>query len=250
MGSARSAFLAHAVFMSFKSLHDHMGLNQSSTCHEQITLMLAEILGALLTCLVQSAYVLRIFHLSDHNITLVGIVLLVTLCQFGTWIVVVAGLILDASGQGLGLCSFGSSFSASAVSPNLIIEAFRYTQLSASIVSDVLISVSLIYYLRIGIYETNLFGTRSIVRRLIDYITAIGLNACILSIVALVLFATGSSHKYFASIQFVIPNVYVSSFLASLNWRMGLRAVGRGSDLLSTQSHCEFAVQDSAMEVK
>ncbi|KAF4597864.1 hypothetical protein EYR38_006256 [Pleurotus pulmonarius] len=85
---------------------------------------------------------------------------LFTLCQFGAWLAVVVGLILDAPGQGLGLCSFGGPFSGSAVSPNLniTIEAFRYAELSASIISDVLITVSMVYYLRIGIYETNLFG--------------------------------------------------------------------------------------------
>ncbi|KAL4267449.1 hypothetical protein AB1N83_002084 [Pleurotus pulmonarius] len=252
LGSSRSAFLAHAVFMSFTSLHDRIRLNQPSTCHGQITLMLAEILGALLTCLVQSAYIWRIFHLSHRNIALVGILVLFTLCQFGAWLAVVVGLILDAPGQGLGLCSFGGPFSGSAVSPNLniTIEAFRYAELSASIISDVLITVSMVYYLRIGIYETNLFGTRSIVRRLIDYITAIGLNACILSIVALVLFAARSFQKYLVLIQFIIPNVYVCSFLASLNWRMGLRAVGRSPDLLSTQSHFEFAMPDFATETR
>lgn len=36
-----------------------------------------------------------------------------------TFAAVVAGLILDAPGQGLGLCSFEGPFGGSAVSPNL-----------------------------------------------------------------------------------------------------------------------------------
>ncbi|KAF4567231.1 hypothetical protein EYR40_006229 [Pleurotus pulmonarius] len=186
LGSSRSAFLAHAVFMSFTSLHDRIRLNQPSTCHGQITLMVLFFPSRLIVSMAELATVSRnsrglahlpgaksaieISRLSESSFVYLlievafdpnDLKVLFTLCQFGAWLAVVVGLILDAPGQGLGLCSFGGPFSSgSAVSPNLniTIEAFRYAELSASIISDVLITASMIYYLRIGIYETNLFG--------------------------------------------------------------------------------------------
>ncbi|KAF9494043.1 hypothetical protein BDN71DRAFT_1507941 [Pleurotus eryngii] len=58
----------------------------------------------------------------------------------------------------------------------------------------------------------------------------------ILSVIALTVFAAQETQPQVPIIHFMIANVYVNSFLASLNWRTGLREVGQGSDLLSTQA--------------
>ncbi|KAJ8699188.1 hypothetical protein PTI98_002333 [Pleurotus ostreatus] len=67
MDSARFVFLAHTVYTSFVTLNDVLHhVDRQVTCHEnlirQITLMMVEFLGTSLCCVVQSAYVTRIFH--------------------------------------------------------------------------------------------------------------------------------------------------------------------------------------------
>lgn len=243
MDSARFVFLAHTVYTSFVTLNDVLHhVDRQVTCHEnlirQITLMMVEFLGTSLCCVVQSAYVTRIFHLSNRNKLVVGMIMLPTLCQFLSGLAAIAGLIFDANGQGLGLCAFGGPFELrhQSVVLNVIYEVSRYAQLCSSLVSDALITLSMYYYLKDGLKATNFFGTKNIVNLLISYTLTIGLLTSILSVIALTVFAAQETQPQVPIIHFMIANVYVNSFLASLNWRMGLREVGQGSDFFSTQA--------------
>ncbi|KAJ8699189.1 hypothetical protein PTI98_002333 [Pleurotus ostreatus] len=97
MDSARFVFLAHTVYTSFVTLNDVLHhVDRQVTCHEnlirQITLMMVEFLGTSLCCVVQSAYVTRIFHLSNRNKLLVGMIMLPTLCQFLSGLAAIGGL--------------------------------------------------------------------------------------------------------------------------------------------------------------
>lgn len=185
---------------------------------------------------------MRIWRLSNRNKLLAAVIMLPTLCEFGSSLSVTGGLVFEAKGQGLGLCSFGGPFETGQSSRvlNTIYEVSRYSQLCAGLVSDVLITLSMIYYLKSGLKETNLFGTKSIISLLISYTLTIGLLTSILSVTALAIFAAAATQVHFPAIHFMIANVYVNSFLASLNWRMGLREAGQGSDLLSTQGSLAF----------
>ncbi|KAL4254208.1 DUF6534 domain-containing protein [Pleurotus pulmonarius] len=247
MDSIRFVFLAHTVYSSFATLNDVLHhVARPITCREnhnrEITLMIVEFLGTSLSCVVQSAYVMRIWRLSNRNKLLAAVIMLPTLCEFGSSLSVTGGLVFEAKGQGLGLCSFGGPFETGQSSRvlNTIYEVSRYSQLCAGLVSDVLITLSMIYYLKSGLKETNLFGTKSIISLLISYTLTIGLVTSILSITALAIFAAAATQVHFPAIHFMIANVYVNSFLASLNWRMGLREAGQGSDLLSTQDSLAF----------
>ncbi|KAF4578312.1 hypothetical protein EYR36_000119 [Pleurotus pulmonarius] len=198
MDSIRFVFLAHTVYTSAMTLNDVLH-------HLDRTLMVVEVLGACLACLVQSAYVMRIWHTE------------------------IGGLIFEASGQGKGLCSFGGPFDTTEASNllNQINIVSRYTQLGGNLMSDALITASMVYYFKVGLRGTNFFGTRNILNRLIDYVLTIGLITSILSIVSFAVFgASQDSQLYFPLIHFMICNVYVNSFLVSLNWRMGLRRAG------------------------
>ncbi|KAL4265799.1 hypothetical protein AB1N83_003273 [Pleurotus pulmonarius] len=256
MDSIRFVFLAHTVYTSAMTLNDVLHhLDRSVTCHEdvvrQITLMVVEVLGACLACLVQSAYVMRIWHMSDRNKPLAGSIALASICQFGACLAEIGGLIFEASGQGKGLCSFGGPFDTTEASNllNQINIVSRYTQLGGNLMSDALITASMVYYFKVGLRGTNFFGTRNILNRLIDYVLTIGLITSILSIVSFAVFgASQDSQLYFPLIHFMICNVYVNSFLVSLNWRMGLRRAGLVSsvaDPLTTRSHLEFATRNS-----
>ncbi|KAF9494042.1 hypothetical protein BDN71DRAFT_1507940 [Pleurotus eryngii] len=288
MDSIRFVFLAHTVYSSFVTLNDVLHhVARPVTCREnhvrESTLMIVEFLGVCfsqrmstfishfatpktsLSCIVQSAYVMRIWRLSNRNRLLAGVIMLLTLCEFGSSLSVTGGLVFEATGQGLGLCSFGGPFETEQTSTTLntiykSAKVSRYSQLCASLVSDVLITLSMIYYLKGGLKETNLFGTKSIISLLISYTLTIGLVTSILSITALAIFAAAATQVHFPAIHFMISNVYVNSFLAryfevklmapyslliasdyrSLNWRMGLREAGQGSDLLSMQGSLAF----------
>ncbi|KAL4254210.1 DUF6534 domain-containing protein [Pleurotus pulmonarius] len=234
MESVRFAFLAHTVYMSFVTLNDVLHhVDRSATCHEnrvrQIMLMMVEFLEASLCFVVQSAYVVRIWRLSSRNKILAGAIVIPMLCQFGSGLVVISGLIFETTGQGLGLCAFGGPFQTGQTSAvlSVIYEVSRYSQLCASLVSDAMITLSMFYYLKCGLVETNFFGTKSIISLLISYTLAIGLVTSIFSITALAIFTAGATQVHFPTIHFMIYNVYVNSFLASLNWRMGLREAGQ-----------------------
>lgn len=249
MDSARFAFLTHTVYMSFITLNDVLhGVDRPITCHEdhvrEITLMIVEFLGAILSCIVKSAYVARIWHLSDRSKLLAGVIMFPTLCEFGLALVIIGGLIFEATGQGLGLCAFGGPFETEdgATILQALYQIPRYAQLSASLISDGLITLSMFYYLKGGL-KSNFFGTKSIITLLISYTLAIGLVTSILSIASLALFASRSKQAYFPLVHFMISNVYVNSFLASLNWRIGLRKAGESLDPLSTQGSLRFATR-------
>ncbi|KAG9223918.1 hypothetical protein CCMSSC00406_0004466 [Pleurotus cornucopiae] len=218
------------------------------TCHEdhvrEITLMIVEFLGAILSCIVKSAYVARIWHLSDRSKLLAGVIMFPTLCEFGLALVIIGGLIFEATGQGLGLCAFGGPFETEdgATILQALYQIPRYAQLSASLISDGLITLSMFYYLKGGL-KSNFFSTKSIITLLISYTLAIGLVTSILSIASLALFASRSKQAYFPLVHFMISNVYVNSFLASLNWRIGLRKAGESLDPLSTQGSLRFATR-------
>ncbi|KAF9487951.1 hypothetical protein BDN71DRAFT_568122 [Pleurotus eryngii] len=79
MGSIRFACLTHTVYTSFETLNDVLHhVDRPIICHEnlfrQITLMMVEFLGASLSCIVQSAYVVRLWYLSDRNTLLAGVI--------------------------------------------------------------------------------------------------------------------------------------------------------------------------------
>ncbi|KAL4257850.1 hypothetical protein AB1N83_008968 [Pleurotus pulmonarius] len=245
--SIRFAFLFHTVYMSFMTLSDALHLvNRPMTCQEdhirEITLMTVELLGSFMSCMVKSAYVMRIWRLSNRNKLLAGVIMFPALCELGSALVIVAGLIFEATGQGLGLCEFGGPFQTEDGSAILqaLYQIPRYVQLSASLASDALITLSMVYYLKGGL-KTRFSGTKSTISWLISYTLAIGLVTSILSVVSLTLFASRTKEPNFPLIHFIIANVYINSFLASLNWRMGLRKAGRDSDFLSMQGSFELA---------
>ncbi|KAL4259813.1 hypothetical protein AB1N83_011800 [Pleurotus pulmonarius] len=254
MESARFLCLTHTVYMSFATLGDVLHhVDRPVTCHENIVREITLIVSSFHSVLTHTsspstvahsyAYVLRLFHLSNRNKLLVGTIMLPTLCQFASGLGAIAGVIFDATGAGLGLCSFSGPFETGSASftLNMIYGVSQYSQLSTGLVSDVLITLSMFYYLRSGQKGTTFLGTRNIIAMLISYTLAIGLVTSIISIVGLVLFTVTAAQAHFPTLHFVISNVYINSFLASLNWRMGLREAGQGSDLLSTQGPLVFA---------
>ncbi|KAF9487950.1 hypothetical protein BDN71DRAFT_567990 [Pleurotus eryngii] len=90
------------------------------------------------------------------------------------------------------------------------------------------------YYLRGGLNLGT--STKCLVTLLITYTLTTGLVMSVVSLTALAIFSTEATRAYLPLVHFMISNIYVNSYLAGLNWRVGLRNLGQGSGSLSMQS--------------
>ncbi|KAL0959173.1 hypothetical protein HGRIS_014456 [Hohenbuehelia grisea] len=169
-----------------------------------------------------SAYTFRVWQLSSHNKTLSGTIMLLIVSAFGLGFFPVAPLrpkdVLQVT-----LGHHGTFL--------------RLLQLSTTAVGDILITCSLVYYLRADNHQAYFPRTRSLIDRLVAYCVVTGLATSILSIASIA--TVGSDLRFGVApplsevlmvgmlLYTLCGSMYINTYLASLNLRASLRNLGR-----------------------
>ncbi|KAF9496300.1 hypothetical protein BDN71DRAFT_775611 [Pleurotus eryngii] len=157
--------------------------------------------------LVQLAYGRRVWYLSRHN---------KTLCVF----IVSASVIQCVSGMAMNVVLLTDTSVHSMHSTAG--EALGGIQLATSLLCDILITGSLVYFLRQG-RSSSFRSTRDVVDTLVLYSINIGLVTSILAIITLFIWFTMPQNFIFSTFHIIISKFYINSLLVSLNARRSLR---------------------------
>ncbi|KAF9496283.1 hypothetical protein BDN71DRAFT_1446455 [Pleurotus eryngii] len=162
--------------------------------------------------LVQMAYMVRVYRISAGNkwipviLSSMSLLQLICGCGMNTTLALNVGLI--------------SIHHSSA-------EIFGGLQLAASVVCDVLITGSLVWYLRRG--RGAFKQTQNLVDRLVIYSINIGLVTSMLSLVAMITWFAMPDNFIFTTFHILIGKVYVNSWLVTLNSRKTIRSTSKHS---------------------
>ncbi|KAF8881867.1 hypothetical protein BD779DRAFT_1675210 [Infundibulicybe gibba] len=218
----RSCFMVHsAYFYTVLQWGNPAGLVNAHWSLEAILLM-----TFLVELLVHLYFTYRVWIISGRKRIVPAIVLFFTISTFVT-----------------GVCEYGSSikeakFSKIAggitgviiVPPSIKFKShifqfqdWAFAALSCVIVTDWLITASLVYYLRQCLSETGSSGSNTIVGRLIFYAINIGVLTSAGDLVVLALCASQIPNLYYLALFEIVGNLYANSALASLNARTTLR---------------------------
>ncbi|PBK68790.1 hypothetical protein ARMSODRAFT_193189 [Armillaria solidipes] len=141
---------------------------------------------ALIALLVYLYYARRIFYLSNHNIPLVAVVVIPSICRLGTSILIRASLTLY-------------------------------------VVTDLLVAVLLSYFLHSS--RTGMKRTDTLINRLIVYAVHNGLITSVADILVLAFNIAYPKNLVYLSIYQIVANLYSNSFLATLNARRPTKPV-------------------------
>ncbi|KAF8881865.1 hypothetical protein BD779DRAFT_1675209 [Infundibulicybe gibba] len=252
----RSCFMVHAVyFYTVLQWGNPAGLAYAHWSLEAILLM-----TFLVELLVHLYFTYRVWIISGRKWIVPAIILFFTICTFVT-----------------GVCEYGSSIKeakfskiAGGITGVIIVppstkfksQIFQFQDwalaaLSCVIVTDWLITASLVYYLRQCLSETGFSRSNTIVGRLIFYAINIGVLTSAGDLVVLALCASQIPNLYYLAIFEIVGNLYANSVLASLNARTTLRdttqpfvssihVVGGFKD--STTQNGTFVVRNSRQE--
>jgi len=161
-----------------------------------------------LTSVVQSFYALRVWHVSEKKLWVVVTILFLSLTQF------VGGFAL------LSYLAVQNSITA-------VYSKFNHVsggiELASSMACDILISGSLVYFLR---GRSNTFeSTRNAVNKIIIYSVNIGIATNLFALANLITWLVDSNNSFnWAVFHFALGKIYVNSMLVSLNAREGIRA--------------------------
>jgi len=172
--------------------------------------------------LVQTFFAMRVYILSRGNGWMTALIMLCALSQF------VIGVYYTAAGQHTQL----------AATIETIIWAST-AALACSIAGDVLITLSMCYYLYLG--RSGIASSDRMIHVLIKYTVNTGLLTTVSAICTIILSETFSSTFWDTMFYFVVSKCYVNSTLATLNAREKLRnrvyvgtATGMTTDGVST----------------
>ncbi|KAF9651647.1 hypothetical protein BDM02DRAFT_3267022 [Thelephora ganbajun] len=170
--------------------------------------MVPSYLTYFLTSLVQSFYALRVWHVSEKKLWVVALILFLSLTQFVGGFALCTYLVIQNS-----ITAVYSKFNH--VSGGI--------ELASSMVCDILISGSLVYYLR---GRTKTFqSTRNAVNKLVLYSVNIGIATNLFALVNLITWLANSETSFtWAVFHFALGKIYVNSMLVSLNAREKIRA--------------------------
>ncbi|KAJ8501861.1 hypothetical protein ONZ45_g11996 [Pleurotus djamor] len=155
--------------------------------------------------MVQGTFAYRVFVLSEKNWWITSVLATLTLCQF-------------AAGIGMSIVqSIHNDISALHIPISTILGHFEF---SSTILCDLLISLSLAYYLnrcRSGIRRTE-----NLVDTLIIYVVGIGLLTTVFAILVFVTWIVMPERLIFFTFHSIISKLYVNSLLVTLNARTSL----------------------------
>jgi len=177
----------------------------------------------LITSLVQGLYIMRVYMLSK-NLPLVYLISTLSLLQlafgFVLWGDLTVKKTLGAVHEKMG--QIGGSI-----------------ELAATSLCDIVISISLWYYLRRG--RSGFARTETVVKKLILYTVNIGLLTSGASSLTLILWLALPKNFGFISLTLIRSKLYVNSLLVTLNYRSTARAkLGTGESLTLGQSTSRY----------
>ncbi|KAJ8697455.1 hypothetical protein PTI98_004260 [Pleurotus ostreatus] len=181
-------------------------------------------IGYTVITLVQCAYTLRVWRLGRHKLLVVTL-LLTSLLQLAS---------------GLGMNIFVTKFKTVTSMHADITEVFGGIQLASSAFCDVVITTSLVVYLRRN--HSPFRETRNMVDRILLFYINIGLATCIVSVVTLATWFVMPGNYIFSTTHLLLGKVYINSLLVSLNARkrMGQRGLlGSSARYLVDEIHLE-----------
>ncbi|KAK0237957.1 hypothetical protein EDD85DRAFT_562871 [Armillaria nabsnona] len=194
------AFISHAIY-HYVILHygDPASLAEITVVWS-VSLNVA--ITDIITLLVYLFYARRIYHLSKHNVPLVAVVVVLSICRLGT-------------GMGITGYSMYLKYFVSFARPSMRI--LLRVGLVLHVVTDLLVAVSLCYYLhnsRTGIKRTN-----TMINKLMVYAIHTGLITAVVDILVLAFNKAYPDNLVYLSVYQIAGNLYSNSFLATLNAR-------------------------------
>jgi len=156
--------------------------------------------------IVQSTYALRVWTLSQKNRWLTGAVISFAFIQ-----------LVGGMGVSHDLAVATSIDSAH----SLRTKSFGAVQLVASVICDVTISASLVFFLNKN--RRGLRRTQNIVDRLIIYSINVGILTSVVAILNLIFWQAMPQNFNFVIFHYIISKLYINSLLVTLNSRAALR---------------------------
>ncbi|KIM81870.1 hypothetical protein PILCRDRAFT_821230 [Piloderma croceum F 1598] len=166
------------------------------------------IVGWVVTTVVQCFFALRVWKVSNKNWIAVSVIGISSMAQLS------AGMIFSAH-----LIKVGDPFSAFDHVGNLC----GRTELVCSMVCDLVISVSLVYYF--SVFRIGLERSNHLLRNLIILSLNMGGLLCLVTVITLILFEVEAGTFISLGPHFILSKLYVNSLLATLNSRKHLRAL-------------------------
>ncbi|TFY69344.1 hypothetical protein EVJ58_g473 [Rhodofomes roseus] len=121
-----------------------------------------------------------------------------------------------------------------------ISQIFLYTNLSSSVVADILIATYMWWILRQS--RTGIANTDYILGRLTIYSISIGLLTCFCTLLCIILYALlPPSRKFaFVAVYFILPKLLLNSMLATLNVRQCTKTAAPNEFTVTTATHREL----------
>jgi hypothetical protein len=179
------------------------------------TLEIQIMVGNIITSIVQCFFAFRIWRLSEKNWVLTGAIVILSVCQLGL---------------GTAVC-FVTGFHGGSTQ-NTVQKKEKLgtgTALSSDIACDLVITVSMVYYLHKN--RTGFKRTDTMIDMLVTYSirTCLLITVCTLS--SLITFFVFPNEIIYGAFYFVACRLYVGSFLSTLNAREHISNVGQGSDM-------------------
>jgi len=181
------------------------------------TLILQVTIGASVGTMVKTAFSLRVWRLSNHNIVLTIFLLLMTFAQMGIaiWYTVTCFTFTT-----LGDLSKGKTIGSLA--------------LGAGVITDISIAFSLCFYLQK--LRTEFSRSNALVRSLTVHAVDTGILTSAFSLTTLILYNINPNNFIFISCYFLVAKLYSTTFLAAMNARQSVAQGRMTSDYRDARS--------------
>jgi len=184
------------------------------------SLIVQVLVGASVGTVVKACFAMRVWRFSNHNIPVTGLIVLLTLTQFG----------------------FAIAYAVRAFQINKLAYADRLKliaslSLGIGALTDIVIAAALAFFLRK--LRTGYSQANSLVNQLTIYAVNTGALTSAVSLCTLVLYDINPESLEFLAVYFVLSKLYAMSLICAFNTRKVIR--GRGTDRQGgTTSHTAY----------
>ncbi|KAJ7652810.1 hypothetical protein DFH06DRAFT_1205747 [Mycena polygramma] len=169
--------------------------------------MVPSYLTYFLTTVVQSFYAVRVWFVSHKNRYLVSAIMFLSITQMAS---------------GFALCTYMATIDKLVAVYSHFNHIAGSLELGSSMLCDLLITISLVYYLRGS--SSGFKGTQGAVNKIIMYSINTGMVTNVFALVNLVTWLAAPRTDFtWAVFHFALGKIYVNSMLVSLNARAGIR---------------------------
>ncbi|RDB19944.1 hypothetical protein Hypma_013123 [Hypsizygus marmoreus] len=193
------------IFSLTEGVHDWFLVQRLTTVLPRGALV-ASFTTYIIETVVQCAYALRVWALSNKNRWLTGFVVAFACIQLAGGMGVSHGLAVAVS--------IDDVHSKTA-------KTYGAVQLVASVICDVAISAAMVFLLNKN--RNGIKRTESIIDRLIIYSVNVGLVTSVIAILNLVFWQATPQNFNFVIFHYIISKLYINSFLVTLNSRVAYR---------------------------